>query len=140
MSDNKQMTRTETGTSPTTRPNASAGQDQQRAALPAVDVFEDAGGITVLADLPGVPKDQLDLKITSHVVTPGRVLEDGWIGVRPAMPATTRTRWPRSPRSACCSRRAATGAATARRNGRSRTTSRSAWPPWQRRSSGSTRN
>jgi allantoinase len=26
--------------------------------------------------------DQLDLKITSHVVTPARVLEDGWIGVR----------------------------------------------------------
>ena len=26
--------------------------------------------------------DQLDLKITGHVVTPGRVLEDGWIGVR----------------------------------------------------------
>ena len=26
--------------------------------------------------------DQLDLKITGHVVTPGLVLEDGWIGVR----------------------------------------------------------
>ncbi len=26
--------------------------------------------------------DQLDLTITGHVVTPGRVLEDGWIGVR----------------------------------------------------------
>ena len=26
--------------------------------------------------------DQLDLKITGHMVTPGRVLEDGWIGVR----------------------------------------------------------
>jgi hypothetical protein len=26
--------------------------------------------------------DQLDLKITGHVVTPDRVLEDGWIGVR----------------------------------------------------------
>jgi len=26
--------------------------------------------------------DQLDLKITGHVVTPGRVLHDGWIGVR----------------------------------------------------------
>ena len=26
--------------------------------------------------------DQLDLKITRHVVTPDRVLEDGWIGVR----------------------------------------------------------
>jgi hypothetical protein len=26
--------------------------------------------------------DQMDLKITGHVVTPGRVPEDGWIGVR----------------------------------------------------------
>jgi allantoinase len=26
--------------------------------------------------------DQLDLTITGHVVTPGRVLEDGWMGVR----------------------------------------------------------
>jgi acetylornithine deacetylase/succinyl-diaminopimelate desuccinylase-like protein len=26
--------------------------------------------------------DRLDLKITGHVVTPGRVPEDGWIGVR----------------------------------------------------------
>jgi hypothetical protein len=26
--------------------------------------------------------DQLDLKITGHMVTPGRALEDGWIGVR----------------------------------------------------------
>jgi HSP20 family protein len=31
--------------------------------LPRVDVLEDEGGITVLADLPGVPKDQLELKI-----------------------------------------------------------------------------
>ena len=31
--------------------------------LPAVDVFEDAAGITLLADMPGVPKDQLELKV-----------------------------------------------------------------------------
>ena len=30
---------------------------------PAVDVFEDAGGITLLADMPGVAKDRLDVKI-----------------------------------------------------------------------------
>jgi HSP20 family molecular chaperone IbpA len=51
MSDNKQLTRT------------GAEQEQQRAVLPAVDVFEDAGGITLLADLPGVQKDQLELKV-----------------------------------------------------------------------------
>lgn len=51
MSDNKQVTRT------------TAEQDQQRAVLPAVDVFEDASGITLLADMPGVPKDLLELKV-----------------------------------------------------------------------------
>ncbi len=38
-------------------------QDQQRAVLPAVDVFEDESGITLLADMPGVPKDKLELKL-----------------------------------------------------------------------------
>jgi HSP20 family molecular chaperone IbpA len=37
--------------------------DVQRAVLPAVDVFEDASGITLLADMPGVPKEQLELKV-----------------------------------------------------------------------------
>ena len=51
MSDNKQVTR------------GGADQEQQRAVLPAVDVFEDATGITLLADMPGVPRDQLELKV-----------------------------------------------------------------------------
>ena len=51
MSDNKQVTRTD------------IESEQQRAVLPAVDVFEDAGGITLLADMPGVPRDQLELKL-----------------------------------------------------------------------------
>ncbi len=53
MTDNKQVTRT----------GAGAENEQPRAVLPAVDVFEDASGITLLADMPGVPKDQLELKI-----------------------------------------------------------------------------
>ena len=51
MSDNTQV------------PHNDADPEQHRAVLPAVDVFEDAGGITLLADLPGVPRDQLELKI-----------------------------------------------------------------------------
>jgi HSP20 family molecular chaperone IbpA len=31
--------------------------------LPRVDVFEDGTGITLLADLPGVPKDKLTLRV-----------------------------------------------------------------------------
>lgn len=57
MSDNMQVSRTAAAT------QASAEPEQQRAVLPAVDVFEDAGGITLLADMPGVRKEQLDLKV-----------------------------------------------------------------------------
>jgi HSP20 family protein len=55
MTDNKQVTRTSG--------KSGADSEQQRAVLPAVDVFEDAAGITLLADMPGVPKDQLELKV-----------------------------------------------------------------------------
>ena len=51
MSDNQQVSR------------ATPEQEQQRAVLPAVDVFEDTSGITLLADMPGVPKDLLELKV-----------------------------------------------------------------------------
>ena len=34
-----------------------------RAVQPAVDISEDANGITVLVDLPGVSKDKLDLQV-----------------------------------------------------------------------------
>lgn len=37
--------------------------DQQSAVLPSVDVFEDGSGITLLVDLPGVQKEQLELKV-----------------------------------------------------------------------------
>jgi HSP20 family molecular chaperone IbpA len=38
-------------------------EQDTRAVLPRVDVFEDESGITLLADLPGVPRDQLELKV-----------------------------------------------------------------------------
>ena len=41
----------------------------QRAVLPAVDVFEDASGITLLADMPGVPKDRLDVKVEADTLS-----------------------------------------------------------------------
>ena len=47
----------------------------QRAVLPAVDVFEDDSGITLLADMPGVPKDQLELKVQADTLSiEGRVV------------------------------------------------------------------
>jgi len=38
------------------------------ALLPRVDVREDASGITLLADLPGVPKDKLELKVEGDML------------------------------------------------------------------------
>ncbi len=67
MSDNKQVTR------------ATAEQEPQRAVLPAVDVFEDSSGITLLADMPGVPKEQLELKVEGEAL-----LIEG--GVQPRTP------------------------------------------------------
>ena len=42
---------------------ATAEAQDNRAMAPRVDVYEDATGITLIADLPGVPKDQLELKV-----------------------------------------------------------------------------
>jgi HSP20 family molecular chaperone IbpA len=43
--------------------------EQQRAVLPAVDVFEDASGITLLADMPGVSKDLLELRVEGDALS-----------------------------------------------------------------------
>jgi HSP20 family molecular chaperone IbpA len=42
---------------------------EQPALLPPVDVFEDPSGITLVADLPGVPKDRLSLRIEADTLT-----------------------------------------------------------------------
>ena len=72
MNDNKQVTTSASS-------SAATEQDQQRAVLPAVDVFEDAAGITLLADMPGVPKEQLELKVEGE-----SLLIEG--GVQPRTP------------------------------------------------------
>ena len=38
-------------------------QTQQRTGVPPVDVFEDEASITLLADLPGVARDQLHVRV-----------------------------------------------------------------------------
>ena len=51
---------------------ASAAADKPRedaALLPPVDVIEDAGGITLWADLPGVPKDRLNLQVEGDTLS-----------------------------------------------------------------------
>lgn len=41
----------------------------EAALLPLVDVIEDAEGITLYADLPGVPKDKLNVRVESDTLT-----------------------------------------------------------------------
>ncbi|RXZ32776.1 Hsp20/alpha crystallin family protein [Oxalobacteraceae bacterium CAVE-383] len=53
---------------------ALSSQPQQAASddlalTPPVDVLEDANGITLIADLPGVPKDKLQLNINVDTLT-----------------------------------------------------------------------
>lgn len=38
-------------------------REQERAILPAVDIFEDSGGITLKADMPGVSSERLDVQV-----------------------------------------------------------------------------
>jgi HSP20 family molecular chaperone IbpA len=51
-----------------TRAAREAPAAEQPALLPPVDVMEDAEGITVYADLPGVPKERLDVHIDGEVL------------------------------------------------------------------------
>lgn len=42
---------------------AASQHEETALLLPRVNVVEDAGGITLLADMPGVPKDALDIQV-----------------------------------------------------------------------------
>lgn len=50
-----------------TKENTSTGQSES-VLLPPVDVIEDATGITVYADLPGVPKDKLNVRVEDETL------------------------------------------------------------------------
>lgn len=41
----------------------------EAAMMPPVDVVEDSGGITLYADMPGVPRERLDLHVESDTLT-----------------------------------------------------------------------
>ena len=59
--------------------------NETAALLPATDVIEDAGGITLYADLPGVPKDRLSLQVEADTLTiAGEVVLDLPEGMEPS--------------------------------------------------------
>ena len=62
MSERKELTRTD-GQNEVTQASRDSDLPAQRAAMPAVDIFEDAGGITLFADMPGVSRERLDVRL-----------------------------------------------------------------------------
>lgn len=51
----------------TKREDSARNEDSRM--LPPVDVIEDASGITLYADLPGVPKDKLNIRVEADTLT-----------------------------------------------------------------------
>jgi HSP20 family molecular chaperone IbpA len=60
---------TRTGTAASTAAPGAASRRDEPALLPPVDVIEDAHGITLYADLPGVPKDKLQLQVDGDTLS-----------------------------------------------------------------------
>ena len=56
-------------TTPKDERSARQGSAQEPALLPPVDVVEDSTGITLYADMPGVPRDQLNLRVERDTLT-----------------------------------------------------------------------
>lgn len=60
-----------------TTADKSRSSQNEAALLPTVDVIEDAAGITLHADLPGVPKDKLHLQVeTDTLIIEGEMVLD----------------------------------------------------------------
>ncbi|HJV68380.1 Hsp20/alpha crystallin family protein [Ideonella sp.] len=77
-----ELQKTNVQQSPTT---TASGPADTRALLPRVDVLEDDRGITLLADLPGVPRDKLDIKVDGETLTiEGEVTTPTPTGLQPA--------------------------------------------------------
>jgi HSP20 family molecular chaperone IbpA len=73
------------------------GPDTDRALLPAVDVFEDERGITLLADMPGVPREQLELKVEGDtLLVEGRLQPATPEGLEAVYAEVRLPRWRRS--------------------------------------------
>ena len=52
-----------------TQTNATKADQAMPALMPPVDVFEDGAGITLLADLPGVPREKLNIQVEADTLT-----------------------------------------------------------------------
>jgi HSP20 family molecular chaperone IbpA len=66
---NESVSRTEAATRADAATRTHAAQRSDAALMPPVEVIEDSTGITLRADLPGVPKDKLKLQVEAGTLT-----------------------------------------------------------------------
>jgi len=59
----------ETTVPATTEKNVPDTREETRTLTPPVDIFETENGLVVVADLPGVEKDQIDVNVEKNVLT-----------------------------------------------------------------------
>ena len=72
-------------------------QDEQIAIQPPVDILEDAHGITVVAEMPGVSKDRLNVQADRNALTiEGEAVLDMPSGMQPIHADVQYTRYSRS--------------------------------------------
>ena len=69
VSRNEQVSRTDAATRNEAAQRSDAARRSDAALMPPVDVIEDSTGITLHADLPGVPKDKLKLQVEAGTLT-----------------------------------------------------------------------
>ena len=69
MNDTTAVTRNEQASRTNAATRTEGGQRNDAALMPPVDVIEDSMGITLRADLPGVPKDKLKLQVEAGTLT-----------------------------------------------------------------------
>ena len=69
MNDTTAVTRKEHPSRTDAATRNESAQRSDAALMPPVDVIEDSTGITLRADLPGVPKDKLKLQVESGTLT-----------------------------------------------------------------------
>jgi len=69
MSDNTSVTRTAAKPGQSAQHAQNAPKAPQQALTPAVDIVENDSGITLLADMPGVSKERLDIRVDGDNLT-----------------------------------------------------------------------
>jgi HSP20 family protein len=69
MNDTTAVTRNEQASRTDAATRNEAAQRSDAALMPPVDVIEDSSGITLRADLPGVPKEKLKLQVEADTLT-----------------------------------------------------------------------